>query len=245
MQAITQPGPFNAPGKLGTRLKIWAASELAHWIILIVGKTLRWKFEGVNPFAADERPKGKRIFTFWHGRMFTAAYFFRNLGIVVMASRNRDGEYIARTILRLGYGVCRGSSTRGGSTALLNMYHELKRNRDVAFTIDGPLGPRYVAKPGAVWLASKSGAPIYPFNISPERKWVFRSWDHFQVPKPFTRVVILMGEPIIVKPQATQEELDQAQRLLQHALEDLLNRGDAYWLPSKRGNSIPSANKTC
>ena len=128
---------------------------------------------------------------------------------------------------------------------MLNMYHELKRNRDVAFTIDGPLGPRYVAKPGAVWLASKSGAPIYPFNISPERKWVFRSWDHFQVPKPFTRVVILMGDPIIVKPQATQEELDQAQQLLQHALEDLLNRGDAYWLPSKRGNSIPSANKTC
>jgi hypothetical protein len=110
------------------------------------------------------------------------------------------------------------------------MLHELKRNHDVAFSIDGPLGPRYVAKPGAVWLASKGGAAIYPFNISPEKKWVFRSWDHFQFPKPFTRVVLLMGDPIFVKPQATQEELDQSQQLLQRTLEDLLNRSDSYWL---------------
>jgi lysophospholipid acyltransferase (LPLAT)-like uncharacterized protein len=233
MHASTSPGQSESSISLGTRFKIWIVSELAHWIILIVGKTLRWRVEGWDSFASHKGTKGKGIFAFWHGRIFTAAYFFRNKGIVVMTSRNRDGDYIARTILRFGYGVARGSSTRGGSTALLRMYHELKRNNDVAFTIDGPLGPRYVAKPGAVWLASKSGVPIYPFNISPEKKWVFRSWDQFQVPKPFTRVVLLMGEPISVKLHATQEELDRAQQLLQRTLEDLLNRGDSYWLSSK------------
>jgi lysophospholipid acyltransferase (LPLAT)-like uncharacterized protein len=233
MRGLTQPEQSKSPTSLGARFKIWIISELAHWIILIVGKTLRWKVEGWESFASHHKSKGKGIFVFWHGRIFTAAYYFRNKGIVVMTSRNRDGDYIARAILRLGYGVARGSSTRGGSSALLKMFHELKRRCDVAFTIDGPLGPRYVAKPGAVWLASKSGAPIYPFNISPEKKWVFQSWDHFQVPKPFTRVVLMMAEPILVKPQATQEELDQAQQLLQRTLEDLLNRGNSYWLPAK------------
>jgi lysophospholipid acyltransferase (LPLAT)-like uncharacterized protein len=233
MHASTQAEQSESSNSVGARLKIWIISELAHWIILIVGKTLRWKVEGSNPYASGETSDTRKILAFWHGRIFTGTYFFRNNGIVVMTSRNRDGDYIARTILSFGYGVARGSSTRGGSTALLKMYHELKRNNDVAFTIDGPLGPRYVAKPGAVWLASKSGAPIYPFHISPERKWVFRSWDHFQVPKPFTRVVLLMGDPIFVKQRATQEELDQAQQLLQRTLEDLLNRGDSYWLSSK------------
>jgi lysophospholipid acyltransferase (LPLAT)-like uncharacterized protein len=233
MDVSTQPGQSKSAGKLGTRLKIWVISELAYWTIRIVGSTLRWKVEGFDSFESHRASKGKSILVFWHGRIFPGTYFFRKMGIVVMTSRNRDGDYIARTILRFGYGVARGSSTRGGSRALVKMLHELKRNHDVAFTIDGPLGPRYVAKPGAVWLASKSGAAIYPFNISPEKKWVFRSWDHFQFPKPFTRVVLLMGDPIFVKPQATQEELDQSQQLLQRTLEDLLNRSDSYWLSPK------------
>jgi lysophospholipid acyltransferase (LPLAT)-like uncharacterized protein len=231
MLISTKPGQDKSEVKIGTRLKIWIISELAHWIILIVGKTLRWRVEGLDNLASLEASKGKVIYVFWHGRIFAATYYFRNRGIVVMTSRNRDGDYIARTILRLGYGVARGSSTRGGSSALLKMFHELKRNREVAFTIDGPLGPRYVAKPGAVWLASKTGVSLYPFNVSSEKKWVFRSWDHFQVPKPFTRIVLLMGAPIFVKPQANQQELDQAQQLLQQTLEDLLNRGDSYWRP--------------
>jgi lysophospholipid acyltransferase (LPLAT)-like uncharacterized protein len=214
---------------LSTRLKIWFISELGYWIIRIIGSTLRWKVEGLESFTSRKACNGRIIGAFWHGRIFMATYFFRNMDFVVMTSRNRDGDYIARTIRRFGYGVARGSSSRGGSSALMTMLEELKNGHDAAFTLDGPLGPRYVAKPGAVWLASKSGAPIYPFNISPEKKWVFRSWDHFQFPKPFTRVLLIMGAPIFVKPEATQEELHKAQEYLQRTMEDILNRSDSYW----------------
>ena len=233
MHASTQSKRSDSPQGLVTQLKIWIISELAYWIILIVGKTLRWKVEGFDSLMAYKASGGKIIGAFWHGRIFTATYFFRHMDFMVMTSRNRDGDYIARTISRFGYAVARGSSTRGGSTALMEMLDALKGKHHAAFTIDGPLGPRYVAKPGAVWLASKSGAAIYPFNISPEKKWVFRSWDQFQVPKPFTRALLLISTPIFVKPEATQEELDQAQQLLQQTLEDLLHRGDSYWLSSK------------
>jgi lysophospholipid acyltransferase (LPLAT)-like uncharacterized protein len=230
---VTFSPPPKTRRSLGIRLKIWLISELAYWIIRIVGSTLRWKVEGWDYYTSHKASNGKIIGVFWHGRIFMAAYFFRNMGFVVMASQNRDGDYIARTIRRFGYGAVRGSSTRGGSGALLEMHEKLKRNHNAAFTIDGPLGPRYIAKPGAVWLASKSGAAIFPFNITPEKKWVFRSWDHFQFPKPFTRVLVLIGAPIFVKPDATHEEMDQAQKHLQKTLEDLLSRGDSYWLAPK------------
>jgi lysophospholipid acyltransferase (LPLAT)-like uncharacterized protein len=173
---------------------------------------------------------GERIiYTFWHGRIFMATYFWRDRGIVVMTSQNRDGEYIARVIRRFGYGAARGSSSRGGRRALVEMIHEMRRDKDVAFTIDGPRGPRYEAKPGAVWIAAKTGNAIFPFHISPERKWTLNSWDHFQIPKPFSRVLVLMAPPIYVSAEATQQQMDEAQRELQNSLMHLLERGDNYW----------------
>jgi lysophospholipid acyltransferase (LPLAT)-like uncharacterized protein len=146
-----------------------------------------------------------------------------------MTSRNTDGEYIARVIRRLGYGTARGSSSRGGRRALVEMIRELRNNKDIGFTIDGPRGPRYVAKPGAVWIAAKTGDGIFPFHLSPEKSWVFDSWDHFHIPKPFTRVLILMGPPIFVDRDSSEDRLEVFQQKLQHTLEDLLERGDSYW----------------
>jgi lysophospholipid acyltransferase (LPLAT)-like uncharacterized protein len=215
------------------RLKFWFVSLLGYWSIRIIGSTLRWRIVGQENLQSIHDAGKNAIFTFWHGRIFMGTYFFRNRGIVVMTSRNRDGEYIARVIRRFGYGAARGSSTRGGKGALVEMIHELRRKRDVAFTIDGPRGPRYVAKPGAVWIASRTGNAIFPFHIAPERKWVLDSWDQFQIPKPFSRVLVMMGAPIYVKEGASEPELEQSQHLLQQTLEDLLRRGDAYWSPGK------------
>jgi lysophospholipid acyltransferase (LPLAT)-like uncharacterized protein len=112
------------------------------------------------------------------------------------------------------------------------MIRELRGKNDVAFTIDGPKGPRYIAKSGAVWIASKSGDVIFPFHMSPERKWVFNSWDQFHFPKPFSRVLVLMGAPIYVKEDATAAELEGCQQTLQRSLEGMLHRGDSYWQKS-------------
>jgi lysophospholipid acyltransferase (LPLAT)-like uncharacterized protein len=171
----------------------------------------------------------KAILAFWHGRIFAATYYFRNQGIVVMISRNRDGEYIARVIERLGYGVARGSSTRGSHAATAEILRALKNNRDVGITMDGPQGPRHVAKPGASYLARKSGHPIVPFSISCDKKWVMRSWDHFEVPRPFSRAVVLIGDPIYADPGSDNLKGGGIEARIQESLDRLRDRGDSWW----------------
>lgn len=211
------------------RIRAWLISQVGYWTILLLGKTVRWEVQGWENHRSIESADKRIIYTVWHGRMFLATYFWRNRGIVVMTSQNRDGEYIARVIRRLGYKAARGSSSRGGRRALVEMIQEMRQNNDVGFTIDGPRGPRYVAKPGAAWIASKTGSAIFPFHISSEKKWVLQSWDHFEIPKPFTRALVLMATPIYVKPDATEQELESAHHQLQCTLDEVRERGDAHW----------------
>ncbi len=211
------------------RLKFRIVAHLGYWVMSLIGRTLRWQVEGWENFHSIGAAGKNVIYAFWHGRIFLATYFWRGRGIVVMTSRNRDGEYIAGVIRRFGYGAARGSSTRGGRGALVEMIRELRNHKDVGFAIDGPRGPRYVAKPGAVWVASKTGDAVFPFHMSADRRWVLKSWDLFQIPKPFARVLVLMGSPIYVPQDAGEQELEAAQRKLQAALDELRTRGDAYW----------------
>ncbi len=216
------PGIFN-------RLKISLVSGLGYWVIRVIGSTLRWEVRGWQKLEEVYRSGKRPILTFWHGRTFLASYYFRHRGIVVMISQNRDGEYIARVIRRFGYGVARGSSTRGSVRATVEIVRALKGNRDVGLAIDGPRGPRYVAKPGAAYVALKTGNPVVPFCISAERKWVMRSWDQFIIPKPFSRALVLIGDPIYVRADATEEEMRNAEEQIQHSLDYLRDRGDSYW----------------
>jgi lysophospholipid acyltransferase (LPLAT)-like uncharacterized protein len=211
------------------KLKVWLFSILAYCVIRAIGSTLRWQEQGWNQYEAIKAAGKTFILVFWHGRILPSICWWRNRSIVVMTSQHRDGEYIAAVNRRFGFGSARGSSTRGSRGALVEMLQWLHNGWDVAFTVDGPRGPRYVAKPGATWLASRSACPILPFNISAERKWVLRSWDHFQIPKPFSRAVIIVGAPIYVKSGADEKELEKAQHELQRSLEDLLERADSYW----------------
>lgn len=211
------------------RLKIGLISTLGYWIIRLVCATLRWEVHETETRESIWNSGKSIIFTFWHGRIFLSTYFHRHQGIVVMTSRNRDGDYIARVIERFGYGTARGSSTRGSHAATLQCLRALKAGKDLGLTIDGPQGPRYIAKPGAAFLARKSGNPVVPFNISSDRKWVLSSWDHFQIPKPFARVAVLFGEPIYVDADASDEEMRAAEARIQNSLDELRDRGDSWW----------------
>ncbi len=205
-------------------------STLAYWVMRAIGCTLRWEFQGRENLVSGGDESARRvILTFWHGRIFLATYLFRNRGIVVMTSQNKDGEYIARVIRRFGYVAARGSSSRGGRGALVEMIRALRDGSDVGITIDGPRGPRYVAKPGAVWVAARTGCPICPFCVSAEHKWVLSSWDHFQIPKPFTRALFIAAPPILVPKDASEPELERCQAQLQRSLEDLVEKGDSHW----------------
>jgi lysophospholipid acyltransferase (LPLAT)-like uncharacterized protein len=169
------------------------------------------------------------ILTFWHGRIFMGTYYFRNRGIVVMTSQNRDGEYIARVIQRFGYRAARGSSSRGSHRATVECLRAMQEGRDLGLTIDGPRGPRYVAKPGAAYLAKKSGNPVVPFNIAVEKKWVMSSWDHFQIPQPFSRAIVLVGKPIYVAADINREQMQDIEGQIQCSLDELRDRSDSWW----------------
>jgi lysophospholipid acyltransferase (LPLAT)-like uncharacterized protein len=211
------------------RFKIGLIPFLGYWAIRLIGATLRWEVEGLHCLDTIHAAGKQLILTFWHGRIFMATYYFRNRGIVVMTSQNRDGEYIARVIQRFGYKAARGSSSRGSHRATVECLLAMKNRRDLGLTIDGPRGPRYVAKPGAAYLAKKSGNPVIPFNVAVEKKWVMHSWDHFQIPKPFSRAVVLIGDPIYADAGISREQMQATETKIQSALDELRDRSDAWW----------------
>lgn len=199
-----------------------------------MGRTWRFTSEGAATYdrlvAAGQHP----ILTFWHGRILPATLFWRDRQIVVMTSENFDGEWISRIIERFGFSVVRGSSSRGGVKALVQMKRLVQQGRSVAFTIDGPRGPAERAQPGAVWLAKATGQPILPFHVEAAPAWHARSWDRAQVPKPFSRIAVAVGEPMRVDPDADEAGLEQRRLDLEAALGRLRPRALALLDSSTR-----------
>src|SRR5260221_4873275 len=203
------------------------AADLAFFLLInLIGRTVNFKIEGWENWEAASRDGKPPIYTFWHNRVFLSTYFWRRRRIVVMTSKSFDGEYIARFIQRFGYGASRGSSTRGATGAVVKMVRLMRVGCPTAFTIDGPKGPKYVAKMGAVLLAKKTGNPILPFTITAEKFWeAKKSWDGFQVPRPFTRARVYVAAPIFVRPDANDTELRAKRDELQRSLDELNQRG--------------------
>jgi lysophospholipid acyltransferase (LPLAT)-like uncharacterized protein len=206
------------------------AADLAFFILIkLIGRTVKFRIEGWENWEAASQDGRLPIYTFWHNRVFLATYFWRARRIVVMTSQSFDGEYIARFIQRFGYGAARGSSTRGATGAVVEMVRLMRAGCPTAFTIDGPKGPRYVAKMGAVLLAKKTGNPILPFTITAAKVWeAGKSWDGFQVPKPFTRARVDIAAPIYVRADADEDELKAKRDELQLALDELTRRGEEW-----------------
>jgi len=211
------------------RFKAGIIGWVGYFAIAIIGATIRWRTVGVEHYSNILSSGHRAIFTFWHGRIFPSTYYFRNRGIVVMTSQNIDGEGIAQCIERLGYDVARGSSSRGGFRALAQLARDIRGGKDAGFTIDGPRGPRYVAKQGPILLAFKTGAAVLCFHVSMKKKIQLKSWDGFQIPIPFTEAVLLMAEPIWAPPGSSEEDLRALHGTMQETLDALRIRGDAWW----------------
>ena len=205
------------------RFMIRVADLVFYLLINLIGLTARFEVTGWENHEQLEKNGELPIYVFWHDRIFLTTYWWRKRRIVVMTSRSFDGEYIARFIQRFGYGAVRGSSTRGGVGAVVEMARLMRAGCTTAFTIDGPKGPRYVAKMGAVLLAKKSGQPILPVTMALKNFWTTPSWDLFQIPKPFTRARIYVAQPIHVPADADEKTLAAKRDELQEVL-DHLNR---------------------
>ncbi|MEN3335796.1 MAG: hypothetical protein V7641_5161 [Blastocatellia bacterium] len=210
------------------RFIIRAADLFFFLLIRMICVTLRWEAHGAGHLEAIHASGHRAIFTFWHVCIFSATWFWRKRGIVVMSSTCRDAEYTARFIKLFGYGTARVSASLGSGRALSEMVDCLLNGLDVAFTIDGPRGPAYQAKPGAVTLARHTGQSILPFHIATTRYWELPSWDRLQIPRPFTRAAVFVGEPVYVLRHAGKDEVEAQQAALQATLDRLRREGETW-----------------
>ncbi|MGH9713529.1 MAG: lysophospholipid acyltransferase family protein [Candidatus Acidiferrales bacterium] len=199
-------------------------------ILRLIGPTLRFEFVGKKN-AVNRRETGQAsIGAFWHRCIIPTLWYYRHDGIVVMITMNFDGLWTSRVIEKLGYRVAQGSSSRGGMTALNAMAREVEAGWDVAFTPDGPRGPRYVAKPGPVMLARRTGKPITVFHIGLKSAHTFKkSWDNLRLPHLFSRAVLVMAPPIYVAADGDSEEMQKKIAEMQAALERVRDVAESWF----------------
>jgi lysophospholipid acyltransferase (LPLAT)-like uncharacterized protein len=212
-----------------TSAQLFKAALIAAVASPLIGtlcRTLTWRVEGTEHYDAVISSGRQPILAFWHGRILPSLYYFRDRRIVVITSQNFDGEWIARIITRFGYGTARGSTSRGGARALVQMRRDLADGKPVAFTLDGPRGPARVAQSGAVWLAGATGQPVVPFHIEAARSWTTSSWDRAQIPKPFSAMALAIGPPMEIV-DTREETVEQARVQLEHSLTGLETRARA------------------
>ena len=209
------------------RAQIAAIAGLGYPLINALGHTLQWRVEGLEHYDAIIASGRQPVMAFWHGRILPATYYFRRRGIVVITSENFDGEWIARIIGRFGFGTARGSSSRGGLKAMLQLVRDMERGKPAGFTLDGPRGPARAAQPGAIWLAQRTGNPVLPFHLEASSHWTMKSWDRTQVPKPFSTVSLVIGDPMEVPRDAGDEQLESMRMELEQRLATLEHRAFA------------------
>lgn len=213
------------------RAEVAAIAGVGYPLINALGHTLRWRVDGLHHLDAILASGRQPVMAFWHGRILPATYYFRRRGIVVITSENFDGEWIARIIERFGYGTARGSTTRGGRKAMLQLVRDMEQGKPSGFTLDGPRGPARVAQPGAIWLARATGNPVMPFHLEASSHWTTGSWDRTQIPRPFSTVALAVGEPLEVPREATEEQMESARQDLERRLASLESHAIALLWP--------------
>jgi len=219
--------------KWSRRIQIPLIAAIVYSVIRLLGPTLRFEVLGWHHAEKVYASKKQCIWAFWHRVIIPIVWWYRNHGVVVMNTTAFDGQWTRKVIEWLGFGTAQGSSSRGGLRGLAVMARRIEEGKDCAFTIDGPRGPRYIAKPGPVMLARKTGAPIMVFHVGVDRGRTFeKTWDHFLLPMPFARAVILFAPPIFVPRDASVELMDAKHAEMQKELERVRDVAEAWFTQS-------------
>jgi lysophospholipid acyltransferase (LPLAT)-like uncharacterized protein len=202
---------------------------LGKWILWVWAKSTRMTVLGEDRYNELREQNKPVIILVWHGKIFIAPYFFRRRGIMPLVSPSEDGEIIAQIVARWGYKVLRGSSSHSIIRAWGEMRTELKRGGEVIIVPDGPRGPSQKMKPGALKLAQETGAYLVPFTFTSSRKKNLDSWDRFLIPKPFSKVVTIYGEPFSVRPDLSDEEFERERLKIESFFAHFDSEADQYF----------------
>ena len=193
----------------------------------MLGRTLRYEIDD-RAGIVGQPVRENYIGVLWHNRLLifplVLRRFFPNRDGAALISASRDGDLLSDAIHRFDYDVVRGSSSKLGARGLLKLSAVLASNRDVVITPDGPRGPVYEIGPGLVFLAQKTGAPVLPINMEYSTCWRVKSWDRFIIPKPFSRVHVIIGRPERVRSTYTDQEFEAERLRLQDAMMSLVER---------------------
>jgi len=221
---IVQKKKGHKMGRLKERFR--QIKKLPDWIFWFPATFMKlffklfYRLELIDPNRLCDDPR-RIIAITWHNRlMFICTSFPRRLRInsAAVISASRDGQYLADFLKFFEVAAIRGSSSRRGANAMLSAIRHIEENHTVIFTPDGPRGPKYVIKSGPVAVASKTGGRVVPFVINASRYWQLKSWDGFQIPKPFAKLTLIIGDPISVPAGLSEEELEPYRKQAEDAL---------------------------
>ncbi|HEX6925478.1 MAG TPA: lysophospholipid acyltransferase family protein [Longimicrobiaceae bacterium] len=221
MTRLTQRGKEARPPR-----SVRIVSRLGGTLLTTLMRTTRFERSGVQYYDAWIGSGRPAIYVLWHGRLLPCAYYHRHHGLATLISRHRDGDYIAGVVEKWGFRVVRGSSSRGGASALLQMVRLLREGVGLAVTPDGPRGPRQKMKTGPLFAAQRAGVPLIPVTAGTRQAWWFEGWDRFLVPRPFARIHLAYGEPLFVPPEAGESEIQRLAAQLEQSLNELTARVD-------------------
>jgi lysophospholipid acyltransferase (LPLAT)-like uncharacterized protein len=206
---------------LGQRFVLAVVPRLVWAMLSVIGRT--WRFEVIAEEGATPLPYGEgagaEIFCFWHQCVLPCTFYYRGTGACIIVSQSFDGELITRILELFGFKTTRGSSSRGAREGLLGLKRVIESSKPAIFTADGPRGPIYRTKVGPIKLAQMTGARIGAFHLQPERAWTMRSWDHFLVPKPFTRIAVSWARWTQISPNLAPEDFERSREELNAAIE--------------------------
>lgn len=192
--------------------RLWLGVPLGLLFLRVLALTWRFEARGDAAWRTHRATGQGLVLALWHGQLLPLAWYLRGLGMSVLVSEHRDGEIIARVLQQLGYTMIRGSSTRGGARALVEMVRVLRDGATVCITPDGPKGPAMRFAQGTTVAAQRAAVPIATMFVTVDRAWRMRSWDSFMIPKPFAHVVLHFSEPVMVQGSTPGEAAAEAER---------------------------------
>lgn len=204
-------------------MKKFLLTWFLYLFVRILNFTYRYQVIGFENFqkAKDKSPYKTFVVAVFHQNIVSALTYFIGKSMALIVSASKDGEFFTLACEKMGHVVARGSSSRNGKAALLECIKNMKSGYEAAMAVDGPRGPAFVVKPGTIEMARVTKSAVIPFTAVPQNAWHFKSWDKFRLAKPFSKLTIILGEPIFIPENITEDEFKNYQDKVALAILDL------------------------